>query len=247
MENTDYADFSEFDGCYSRYLFLTFQKCNSSQLGASRTGNLKGYRMYQRIIAVSFLTLASFAFSGCCITPCGGGCLDGCGPGVCGPAGCGPVGCAPLDIGGAIHGKLADINCKSGCGEVYWGEWHHNPPADCDPCDNHGNWIGPTISCNPCDWLTSGLHHLWGYRYCPTGCDTGCSSCDTVQHPMPIGAPVPATMVPETQPRAVAPQPPVPVPAKPKQAIKQATQEKHVTHKKQTTHKQTVYRRPVYH
>jgi hypothetical protein len=38
-------------------------------------------------------------------------------------------------------------SCSSSCGcdeEVYWSEWHNDPPRCCDPCDCHGNWIGPS-------------------------------------------------------------------------------------------------------
>jgi hypothetical protein len=37
--------------------------------------------------------------------------------------------------------------CCSGCGcdeEVYWSEWHNDPPRCCDPCDCYGNWTGPS-------------------------------------------------------------------------------------------------------
>lgn len=33
-----------------------------------------------------------------------------------------------------------------GCGELYWNEWHSDPPACCDPCDDCGNWVGPSAS-----------------------------------------------------------------------------------------------------
>lgn len=42
--------------------------------------------------------------------------------------------------------------CDEGCGpcgsggcdrEVYWSEWHCDPPRCCDPCDKCGNWVGP--------------------------------------------------------------------------------------------------------
>jgi hypothetical protein len=36
--------------------------------------------------------------------------------------------------------------CGGGCGcnsEVYWSEWHNDPPRCCDPCDCYGNWTGP--------------------------------------------------------------------------------------------------------
>jgi hypothetical protein len=52
---------------------------------------------------------------------------------------------------GFCHGcwELCDVwHCLcpcSGCnGEVYWSEWHNDPPCCQDPCDNHGQWIGPS-------------------------------------------------------------------------------------------------------
>ena len=31
-----------------------------------------------------------------------------------------------------------------GCGSHYWSEWHSDPPAACEQCDDHGNWTGGT-------------------------------------------------------------------------------------------------------
>ena len=31
----------------------------------------------------------------------------------------------------------------TGCGELYWNEWHNDPPSVCEPCDRCGNYIGP--------------------------------------------------------------------------------------------------------
>lgn len=45
--------------------------------------------------------------------------------------------------------KTLSDSCCSGCGcdgEVYWSEWHNDPPQCCDPCDHYGNWIGPSSS-----------------------------------------------------------------------------------------------------
>jgi len=58
------------------------------------------------------------------------------------------------------------LTCASGCGEIYWGEWLSDPPDACDPCDNHGNWIGPQPCCAPTflQQLAIGWHSLWGYR-----------------------------------------------------------------------------------
>ncbi|MEM8864731.1 MAG: hypothetical protein AAGF31_04215 [Planctomycetota bacterium] len=36
-------------------------------------------------------------------------------------------------------------DCCLGCDkELYWSEWHNDPPRCCDPCDKCGNWVGPT-------------------------------------------------------------------------------------------------------
>lgn len=52
------------------------------------------------------------------------GCADACG-----------AGCEP---------SLLDRLCGcTGCGELYWCEWHNDPPALCQPCDCRGNYIGP--------------------------------------------------------------------------------------------------------
>jgi len=31
---------------------------------------------------------------------------------------------------------------EAGCGEVYWGAYHNDPPDRCDPCDRCGHWVG---------------------------------------------------------------------------------------------------------
>ena len=82
-------------------------------------------------------------FSGCC-----------CGP-VCGPAPCGPRGCGPPPL---LHHLGSQMRCASGCGEIYLGEWHADPPT-CDPCDCNGHWTG-----HGCCGL-SFLQKLWGIRY----------------------------------------------------------------------------------
>jgi len=30
---------------------------------------------------------------------------------------------------------------EAGCGEVYWGAYHNDPPDRCDPCDRDGHWV----------------------------------------------------------------------------------------------------------
>lgn len=40
--------------------------------------------------------------------------------------------------GGCAHG---------GCGDMYWGEFHGDPPDVCDPCDCYGNYTGGCCGC----------------------------------------------------------------------------------------------------
>lgn len=54
-----------------------------------------------------------------------------CGCGDCCEPSCGCSGCGCSDCDG----------CSS---ELYWSEWHNDPPRCCDPCDRCGNWIGPS-------------------------------------------------------------------------------------------------------
>lgn len=98
-------------------------------------------------------------------------CGDGCGP-TCGPtcnSHCSPFKlCLPIIPPKVIVGYIrSKVTCGSGCSdEVYWGEWWSDPPK-CDPCDCHGNYIGPTGRvCHP---------GLLGVRYNNRGC--GCGAC----------------------------------------------------------------------
>jgi hypothetical protein len=36
-------------------------------------------------------------------------------------------------------------DCGGCSSELYWSEWHNDPPQCCDPCDRCGNWIGPGV------------------------------------------------------------------------------------------------------
>ena len=96
--------------------------------------------------------------------------------------------------GGACQGHTPaqhlkhQLTCASGCGEIYWGEWISDPPDACDPCDDWGNWIGPTkgggkgggVSC--LDGLATLLGHRNGGGKGKGGCDScglkgGCDKC----------------------------------------------------------------------
>jgi hypothetical protein len=110
---------------------------------------------------------------------CSSGCGDACGRGKC--CGCGfCTGCGLL-VG------LLDKCCGgcSGCdGELYWSEWHNDPPRCYDPCDCHGNWIGPS---------SASYRGPYGYVYSP-----GCSTCNTGGHHMANS--IPTRSVSEGQP-----------------------------------------------
>lgn len=88
--------------------------------------------------------------AGCGIASCGVPILDDCTD--CGhdPCTCGaPVddchGCArpvfALCGGNLLHAIFGCTGCDS---ELYWSEWFNDPPACCDPCDDHGYWTGPS-------------------------------------------------------------------------------------------------------
>lgn len=67
------------------------------------------------------------------------------------------------------------------CGDVYWGDWHGDPPDCCDPCDRHGNYTGVQTGGSGCGGGCSG-----GCVDCEVGCDVGCDAgCDTCAHKSP--------------------------------------------------------------
>lgn len=96
---------------------------------------------------------------GCKDKGCGPAC--GCEPGCVAAPACEP-GCE-CDEPCGCGSTCGDANCEcrllfklrclvrgvfgcAGCdGELYWSEWHNDPPRCCDPCDKCGNWIGPSI------------------------------------------------------------------------------------------------------
>jgi hypothetical protein len=61
-----------------------------------------------------------------CGDACTGGSGDGCTEGRC----------------GVVNGLRNCLGC-TGCGELYWSEWHNDPPSVCEPCDCLGNYTGP--------------------------------------------------------------------------------------------------------
>ncbi len=92
------------------------------------------------------------------------------GPATCGVADCGAPSCGCADDGCEASCGCDDVSCDDvGCGdcvgngsgcclwlkrlfgrlggcsgcdsEIYWSEWHNNPPG-CETCDCNGNWTG---------------------------------------------------------------------------------------------------------
>jgi len=107
----------------------------------------------------------------CCgmVPDCGSSC-GGCGP-VCGnPCGCcnGGYGCGcTCGCGCGGPGPLACVlrlfhptrwfGCyNNGCGEIYWGDFHGDPPDCCDPCNCMGDYTGCTSSCGGCGCMGGG-------------------------------------------------------------------------------------------
>lgn len=89
---------------------------------------------------------------GCAEPACG--CAEpacGCAEPACGcesPCGCGSaVGCCGCGLLGIFKPVGRAIGAVCGCGgcdgELYWSEWHNDPPRCTDPCDPCGNWVGP--------------------------------------------------------------------------------------------------------
>lgn len=108
-----------------------------------------------------------------CDAPSGPACGDSCGDDPCGAPNGNPRG-GPL---GYYHPLLAAIlhpfqwgGC-GGCGELYLGDFHGDPPDCSDPCDSCGNWTGG-------DWM--GPAPVIGYGGGGTPGPTPCPSCGVV-------------------------------------------------------------------
>jgi hypothetical protein len=104
----------------------------------------------------------------CCEPTCGcGSCCKPCCVHQCCLKHCGFCSCC-----GHILSYLCCLNPCAGCGgETYWSEWHNDPPRCEDPCNCHGDWIGPGCCprCEPCCGSCEGG--------CCCGCNGGCNSC----------------------------------------------------------------------
>lgn len=69
---------------------------------------------------------------------------------------------------------------------MYWGEWAYDPPVRRDPCNDYGEWEGP--SCGPACGLFGGCGLFWSARFhgscglpscddCSGGCDNCACAC----------------------------------------------------------------------
>jgi hypothetical protein len=78
----------------------------------------------------------------CCEPTCGTGCGSCCDP--CRSRTCCLKHCGFCSGCGYIVSALCSCAPCGGCsGETYWNEWHNDPPRCQDPCNCHGDWIGP--------------------------------------------------------------------------------------------------------
>jgi hypothetical protein len=138
----------------------------------------------QNVVKGLGLAILCVAISGC-VSPYAYYGDEGCGPlslsGRNTDCGAAPVGtcdaepCGPT-CGYPAVGKLRDmVTCNAGCGRMYWGEWAYDPPDECDPCNDRGDWVGPR-GCPPCGWLNV-WSLLCGARFhSPCGSPT-CTDC----------------------------------------------------------------------
>lgn len=80
-----------------------------------------------------------------------------------------------------------NMSCAGGCGEVYWNEWYSDPPSECDPCNRHGDWVGPPAKYSP--KVPRPVKYRKKLLFSSArsvisddgGCGSGCSSCGSVQ------------------------------------------------------------------
>jgi hypothetical protein len=82
---------------------------------------------------------------------------------------CGGGGCHECRMPCFKRPRFPKKFCGSGCGEIYWDEWHSDPPS-CDPCDDCGNWIGH----QGLSWRRCGWRSLFGCRDYWSDCEPGC-------------------------------------------------------------------------
>jgi len=101
----------------------------ADSVGVSETpgGEVATVSATETVLSTDYDPGVELASGGC--ESCGDGCA------TCGqiPCGCGLA---------SWPNPFAALTACSGCGPIYWSEWHNDPPDICDPCDCHGNWTG---------------------------------------------------------------------------------------------------------
>ena len=123
-------------GCYGLRQFASCSlgpaaQCDRSHCGPECMGDCGG----------DCGTVCETAYALACEPACEAVC-DPCEP-ACEPAyRCGPrcSACGPLAL--VLSLFRCESWCGTGCGEVYWVEFHSDPPDCCDPCDRCGHFTG---------------------------------------------------------------------------------------------------------
>lgn len=155
--------------------------CSEASCGCSGAYCVDGRKFAGRTYncgCESYMPMQACTGPECCEPACGCGCGDSCEAGCgCEPScGCGDCcepscGCGSKPEASCCSGLFSTCGrmCSALCGggscgcsgEVYWSEWHNDPPRCCDPCNRSGQWIGPSAGGSGC------------------GCGDGCNSCDS--------------------------------------------------------------------
>jgi hypothetical protein len=118
-------------------------------------------------------------------------------------------GCQGCGIAGAIKSVAS---CQKGCGEIYWGDWFNDPPDDCDPCDDCGNFVGPRCHGYRPLCSTQWLAAAQGKRYCE---DATAGHVVAASHAEPVHtSPAPAEWQHDPQWQHPAPRVPTGVPSR---------------------------------
>jgi hypothetical protein len=120
-----------------------------------------------------------------CAVECDSNCVVACGD---------SCGCSAG--GGMFNGRVLNAICGcDGCGgNLYWSEWHNDPPRCQDPCNCHGDWIGPGYgpgccpSCGPggCVGAQGGPNNSTGYASAAPARNNGANRAMVSQNARPV-------------------------------------------------------------
>src|SRR2546430_8833887 len=86
--------------------------------------------------------------------------------------------------------------CGPHCGQFWWHEWFSHPPECCDPCDDCGNYCGPTHS-SGYPGYGPGNPPTNGMDYAPAESSAG-------EYSPELADPLPAEELPPGEPSAAA-------------------------------------------